>query len=145
MINKFLSLLILLLLPLNLSAQNISAHQWNNRLLLVLTTDTLNKDYQTQMQELLSNEAGLLERKIIVYTITPDAFRTGLQKTGEWKKSSSFYLNYKRENDEFEIQLIGLDGMLKEIQSEVLTCKKLFSWIDQMPMRRRELRKKEIF
>lgn len=120
-------------------AQNLSSHQWEDRLILILTDDTNNTTYQKQIHELYSDQQGLEDRKLVIYTILPDKFNRDDEENQEWIDSDELYSEYKKSEDSFEILLIGLDGGIKLRQQEFLSNKRLFGRIDQMPMRRREL------
>ncbi|WP_298495593.1 DUF4174 domain-containing protein [uncultured Algibacter sp.] len=122
-------------------SQNITAHQWENRVLLVLTDNADTCTFQNQIKELQENENGLKDRKLIVYQIKEDTFSIGL-KNEKWQNSSKLYKTYKSTNSPFEVVLIGLDGGIKLRQNYILTCKKLFKTIDVMPMRKSELKRK---
>jgi hypothetical protein len=120
---------------MNVYSQDFSKHKWENRLLVIFTHDSDNSLYQKQLKELIENEEGLLERKILVYNVLPKRFKIGLKNEIKWEKST----NYTMRNVPFEISLIGLDGGIKLSQKEILTAEKLYGIIDQMPMRRIEV------
>lgn len=123
----------------NSQAQDLSSHQWKDRLILILTEDTANETYQQQLDELYSDQQGLEDRKLVIYTILPDKFKRDDEAGQGWIQSGELYSKYKESDDSFEILLIGLDGGVKLRQDQFLSNKKLFDRIDQMPMRRREL------
>ena len=127
---------------LNLQSQNLSDHQWENRLLLLLTKDTNSQEYKKQVAELREEAAGLKDRKLIIYTLTPQQYHTGLDLEKKWKKSAGLFQKYHQNEAPFEVILIGLDGGIKLRQSDVLSCQQLFALIDRMPMRRQELRRR---
>ncbi len=126
----------------NLNAQDLSKHQWKNRLVLILTNDTTNTNYENQLKAFEAETEGMKERKLLVYHITPTQYCTE-NENKKWHNSSKLYTNYKQTNAPFEVILIGLDGRIKLTQNEVLTTDKLFAIIDGMPMRRAELRRKK--
>ncbi len=126
----------------NLNAQDLSKHQWKNRLVLILTNDTTNTNYKNQLKAFEAETEGMKERKLLVYHITPTQYCTE-NENKKWHNSSKLYTNYKQTNAPFEVILIGLDGRIKLTQNEVLTTDKLFAIIDGMPMRRAELRRKK--
>ena len=135
---KTIFLLTLILMMSNANAQDLKSHQWENRIVLLLTKDLKDTSYKRQVSEFYENEYGLNDRKIIVYHITLDAFKKGL-KGDKWQKGTTKFMTYKKSNSPFEVILIGLDGGIKLQQSEFLTAKKLFEVIDVMPMRKDEM------
>lgn len=121
-------------------SQSLRQHQWENRLLLIITKDTTNSQYRDQLAEFEAAAAGLKERKLLRYQILPNAYQLQEEK-GDWKDGADLYQRYASEEAEFEILLIGLDGGVKLRQRMVLTCSELFGRIDAMPMRRAEMRR----
>jgi len=141
---KYIKLIFLLLIMSSYSensvAQDFSTHKWENRLVLILTDNTDNEKYLNQVQELKNEPDGIKERKIVVYHITPEKFKTGL--SGEkWQKSETEYRRYKKTDSQPEIILLGLDGGVKLRAEEFLSTQKLFETIDAMPMRMQEMRR----
>lgn len=127
---------------LNLNAQDLSGHQWKNRLILVLTNDTTDTDYQNQLKIFQTAIEDMKERKLVIYHITPTQYCIE-NDNKKWHNSSKLYTNYKQTNTPFEVILIGLDGRIKLTQNDILTTDKLFAIIDAMPMRKAELRRKK--
>ena len=66
--------------------QDFSIHKWENRLILIFTEDHDNALYQKQIKELMENEEGLLERKILVYHILHERHKVGLKTLDKWKR-----------------------------------------------------------
>ena len=124
---------------MNVNAQDLSKHQWKDRLILIITEEKTEK-FQQQITELQKHQQGLKERKLVVYKISPERYSTGFQEEN-WKSSTELYGKYKVKNSDFRVMLIGLDGGEKLEQTEVLSIEKLFNTIDSMPMRQAEMRK----
>ncbi|TVQ06781.1 MAG: DUF4174 domain-containing protein [Bacteroidetes bacterium] len=123
------------------SAQDLSKHKWENRLILLITDDENNSTFKSQIVEFRKDLTGLNERKLIIYQVMPGEYKTGLN--GETKiKSSRLYKDYKKSDAGFEVVLLGLDGGVKLQQNELLSLEKLYATIDAMPMRRREIERK---
>jgi hypothetical protein len=124
------------------SAQDLSKHRWENRLILILTDDENNSAFQSQVAEFRKDLTGLNERKIIIYQVMPGEYKIGLN--GDNKiKSARLYNDYKKTDAGFEVVLLGLDGRIKLQQNELLSLEELYAVIDVMPMRRREIEQKK--
>lgn len=123
------------------NAQDLSSHQWQERVLLIFSDDTTKEIFTKQMAELSQNQEDLKERKLIVYQITPDAFRRGSGNDG-WEKGNGLYKKHNTSSASFRIILLGLDGGEKLNQTKFLPAEELFVLIDGMPMRKAEIRKK---
>lgn len=132
---------IIFLISSNSYSHDLSAHRWKERLILILAADTNVKLFGDQVDELLKDEKGLIERRLKVYKITPTKYSFGL-KDKNFIGSNIFYKEYKKTNTVFEIILIGLDGGIKLRKKGLLTIDELLSIIDRMPMRQAEIREK---
>jgi len=126
---------------ITMSAQELSSHQWKDRLLLVLTTDNSKDLYREQMNILNDNTEGLEERKLVIYSVMPQQYKKGIEAES-WMKSTRLNDRYRQQGEDFEVILIGLDGGIKLRQAEILSIEKLFATIDAMPMRSNEIRKR---
>ena len=124
-----------------MSAQDLASHEWKDRLLLVLTTENSIDLYKEQMNVLNAKIEGLEERKLVIYSVMPGKYKKGIHAE-QWMQSTRLNDQYRQDEKEFEVILLGLDGGVKLRQSEVLSIEKLFETIDAMPMRRNEMRKK---
>lgn len=133
-------LISLFLLTLPAYSQDLSVHQWKNRILLVLTNDTLAPDYTQQMDSILSDPEGLEERKLIIYKVIPSGYQKGITNR-KWVHSSELYKKFHQSGNTLEVFLIGLDGSVKHQTRSQVPLSQIFSWIDSMPMRMQELRK----
>ena len=125
-------------------AQDLSKHQWENRILLICTGDQTPPFYQQQISTLKSHQSGLRERKLIIYQVSNDLYKLGLDEGSNWKKADDSFLERvnrkKKKGQNFNVVLIGLDGGVKLEKQEVLSMKELLSIIDAMPMLANELR-----
>lgn len=123
-------------------AQDLSKHRWRNRV-LVLTANSSELDlYQKQVQELLQDENGLIERKLVMYHVFPEKILQGYTNLGPSPLSSKHFTRFFDQNAPFTISLLGLDGGIKLQKTQILNRSELFGLIDGMPMRRAEIRRK---
>ena len=124
--------------------QNLEKHRWKNRILLVKTNDASEKIYRQQLEELDRLTNGFIERRLVLYTIVKNDFvftdykdRT---QNHSGKIPKKFAERMLKEQEDFEVLLIGLDGHIKLRQTKLLTGAALFRTIDAMPMRRSEIK-----
>lgn len=140
--NSF-GLFILLFFMNDVDAQNLADHRWQNRLLLIKADLNTPNLYQQQLKILKGDEAGLKERKLLIYHIKNQQYRKGLNSELPYQNITDNYLKrVSNSKFDFEIILIGLDGGVKLRQDNVLKIDKLFGIIDAMPMRRWELERR---
>ncbi len=119
--------------------KDLTEHKWKNRVVLVITNDTSITMFNKQMEELRKDLPGIIDRKIVIYKILPNKYQLETSEKSEWNISSDLFEDYKQTDSSFEVILIGLDGGIKLSKNEVLTKEELFSLIDSMSMRVREL------
>ncbi|MGC9344999.1 MAG: DUF4174 domain-containing protein, partial [Bacteroidales bacterium] len=62
-------IVISLISSISMTAQDLSSHQWKDRLLIVLTNDNSKKLYDDQMDILNEDIKGLEERKLVIYSV----------------------------------------------------------------------------
>ncbi|MDX1585632.1 MAG: DUF4174 domain-containing protein [Balneolaceae bacterium] len=135
----------LLLLPFLMMAQGdprfeLSEYRWENRLLLVFAPTQEHPLYKQQLDELNKEKAGMLERDLKVFHLFSEdaSFGDGYQINSETVKN--LYRRYNADPNNYTIVLLGKDGTEKTRKSSLLTTEKLFTLIDSMPMRQREVR-----
>jgi len=122
-----------------LQAQDLSEHRWKDRLVLLLSDDLANPELRKQQQILTGLNQELRDRKIVVYTVTPEFLYTGLKEMKK-NRSNTLYRKYKKGKASFQVVLLGLDGGVKLRENREVKPEELFGLIDRMPMRRAELR-----
>ncbi len=134
-------LLLLTLFTTDLSGQDITRHQWKNRLLLVMGKEYSDVKLKEQLSALNNCIGGLTERKLLIYQVLPDKYKISkaYENEGTWHRSPVLYEQFSSADMPFEVLLIGLDGRVKLRKQDPLTCKDLWAVIDKMPMRQAEI------
>lgn len=129
------------LLPVMSFSQDLHKRLWKNRVLLVLADSYQNPLLIQQLNEFKSKKKDADERKLIIYQITPTSYRIGFERN-KIIKDNNLYNHYNPSNEDFKVILIGLDGGIKLEENNFLKSSPIFNEIDQMPMRKQELRTK---
>ena len=130
-------LLMLVLLGTSISfGQDLGKHEWKDRVFIIASKKAEELNKQTKI--LQKDKDGLKKRKLKIYKVLPIKYSEGLENQN-WINDQLFYEKVKRKKNDFEVILIGLDGGVKLRQTEMISLKKLFTLIDGMPMRRREI------
>lgn len=109
-----------------LLATNAMGQFAEHRLLLIFKNEANLPLAQEQLNILHKDSAGIKERDLTI-------------KIAE--KGSALFKKYKADHKLFTVILIGKDGFEKYRTNQLLQTKELFSIIDAMPMRRREMKK----
>jgi len=90
------------------------------------------------------DKVALEERRLVIYIIQPDAATTIDNHISEDKTfSDKIRKAFKVEASTFTLILVGLDGGEKLRQSDPIELHELFGIIDQMPMRKNEIKEKK--
>ena len=135
-----LMLIFFILLSLFSFGQNMEKHLWKNRVLLIYSIDEKSQKLENQLTILTEHKKKLLERKIVVYSFTEKRYSFNFKN--KWENSEILYSKFNPKNEAFRVILIGLDGKIKLEQSTILSTEKLFTIIDGMPIRKREIQNK---
>lgn len=142
---KFSIILIVLYSFKNMNGQNLQKHKWENRILIVKTSDINSDKYVEQIKELENSDAGMRDRKFVLYKIYGDQYKMTDFQNNKLNNSgtvaSQYFGKILNDNYEFEIILIGLDGGVKLQQTEILTKQELYETVDSMQMRSSEIKR----
>ena len=141
--------LILALIPLLLLAApagaaqsdaNLEQHHWKNRLLLLFAPLENHATYQELLQSLDAAEGELADRDMVVFHLFED--KTGYVFGDAIRPESVTTLRerYNPDQGRLTLVLIGKDGGEKARQVGSYDLEALFRRIDEMPMRKREMR-----
>jgi uncharacterized protein (DUF2237 family) len=108
---------------------DLSKYEWKNRVILLFANDRNNKQLKNQLEALYQSPEDNLDRDIKIFKIL------------ESNKSYSELNDRFEINKDFEFILIGKDGTEKLKSDEPVSAQELYSLIDSMPMRQREMEK----
>lgn len=123
-----------------LFSQNMENHLWKHRVLLIYSIDKKNQKPKNQLTILREQKKKLLDRKIVVYSFTEKRYSFNFEN--KWENTEILYSKFNPKNEPFRVRLIGLDGEIKLEQPTILSTEKLFTIIDGMPIKKREIRNK---
>ena len=116
-------------------AATLDSLQWDYRVIAVFTpTQTAGQD----AADTLDRTTGIEDRDIAWFVVTPERTHSNLDIRMERQPLLDLH-----EAMGFEAVLIGKDGLVKARQTESLDVSALFERIDQMPMRRNEMRERQ--
>ena len=126
-------------------SQTLEKHQWNNRVVIVLSDDLTNPLFQKQLTALTNEATACIDRKLIVYQVLPNSWTMEdftSKTTKKWQSTPTLFEQFMEKNHHFKVVLIGLDGTLKVERTNYVEPEELFSIIDGMPIRKAEIRRK---
>ncbi|UCG13167.1 MAG: DUF4174 domain-containing protein [Deltaproteobacteria bacterium] len=141
---------VLLLVAVNLMATKgygqdrirLDDYRWRNRLIVAFAPSSDDPGYKALSQTLAIRQEEVIDRDILVFHI----LETGEVRRGNANlpAGSGDYLKqrYSIEPGKFTALLIGKDGGEKLRREDRVELDEVFSLIDSMPMRQREMREK---
>ncbi len=136
----------LLILGLILTAQLangqndlLEQYQWENRLILLFGSIS-ESAVEKQITELEKDTEGITDRDLLIFHIDGDEVRFIGKSANPALSADKLRNRYNIRGQEFRYILIGKDGGVKLDKKEFVPNKSLFSVIDAMPMRQREMR-----
>ncbi|WNJ18764.1 DUF4174 domain-containing protein [Pontibacter sp. G13] len=120
--------------------QPLSEFQWKNRILLVFSPSDRDARIQQQHDQIMEDWAPYADRDMRVFEILPHTVRELPEEVEELGAAESFRSRYAVAPDEFKVILVGKDGGEKLSSTRPVSNLTLFGLIDQMPMRKMEMR-----
>lgn len=123
-----------------LRAQDLEAHRWKDRVLLLITGNLKTPEYIRQTHALVQEPEELEERKLVVYTLVKNRYAEGLPP-GTWAAGVTERYMSGEANTGFRVVLLGLDGSVKLDEPSYVPPDTLWALIDGMPMRKAALQK----
>ncbi|MDA8692991.1 DUF4174 domain-containing protein [Saprospiraceae bacterium] len=129
-----------------MNGQNLNDYRWENRILIIQSTDDTNQEYISQLNESKDQETELRDRKMLLCKVVGDNYQLTNYliptEDNTWQSIDDSFKNKFKSTEEFQIILIGLDGDTKFTKNKIQKIEELYRIIDSMPMRSSELRNK---
>ena len=141
---KTMILLSLMALAQFASGQNdlLKPYRWENRIVLLFGSPS-DASVQKQLAELKKDPAGMADRDLLVFHVDKKETRLINPSSNPELSAKQLRSRYNKGKNTFRYILIGKDGGVKLNEREFVANTRLFSIIDAMPMRQREMREKK--
>lgn len=120
------------------SVSALSHYQWQNRLVLLFAPTAEDGRFREQGAVFAGAPAGLKDRDLVVFRLFGNSGYEG-EKSLTRDEVAALREQFEVEPNAFTLILIGKDGTVKRRAEEVVTIDDLFTQIDAMPMRQREM------
>ena len=146
---RMLGMTLVLALATGCIAQENKAHfkefQWDNRLLLVFTRPGAPGGLEGRVVDRLKEQEAELEERDMLFFIIPPS---GNAVRSNWKHAGEFNYDAIREKynpagEQFTVIVVGKDSGIKYRREDQFDLAEIYTLIDGMPMRQRELKVKE--
>ena len=141
---RTLLILGLILIAQFASGQNdmLERYQWRNRLILLFGSKS-ESSVEKQITELEKDPEGITDRDLLIFHIGGDKVSFIGKSSNPVLSADRLRDRYNKEEHEFRYILIGKDGGVKLNKKEFVPNEELYSLIDAMPMRQREMRERK--
>jgi len=117
------------------------AHRWEHRLLLAFAPSQVHPSLREQRGALDEHLPALRDRDLLWVEVW-EGGGTAAGQPLDAASADALRVRYAVEPDAFAVLLVGKDGGVKRRGASVVPPRAVFDQIDQMPMRRREVRQR---
>ncbi|WP_211910902.1 DUF4174 domain-containing protein [Tardiphaga alba] len=112
------------------SADPLSALRWKSRVLVLVAQNPGDAELRTQRAYLEQASSGMFERNVVL-----------MEAVGDSERARELRKRLATDVSDFRVMLVGKDGNTAFASDAPLAARDIFGRIDQMPMRKEEIRK----
>lgn len=124
------------------AAGALETYRWSERPLLVFSAGADDPAVDRQMTLLADHADGLKDRDMAVLIVGPKRVFASFGRPAPGAEAKALREAYGVQPTEFRAVLLGKDGKVKLAEDEPVAAERLFTLIDGMPMRQREMRER---
>ncbi|MEM6427804.1 MAG: DUF4174 domain-containing protein [Deinococcota bacterium] len=127
---------------------NLQQYQWQYRLLLIFAPNEDDAQYKQQVEAWQAQQDALLDRDMLVFHVF-GAGESWLEQPSQSPhmltagQSAQLHTQFDVSEDDFALVLIGKDGGVKRRETAPTNLADVFTQVDSMPMRQREMQQGE--
>ncbi|SIQ60680.1 DUF4174 domain-containing protein [Pontibacter lucknowensis] len=114
---------------------NLEVYKWENQVLLLFAASENDAEFIKQKGLNRKNMQGIAERQLVVLELVPGGNAADMRE--------DLLKKFDVEAAGYTLLLLGKDGMEKYRSRTAVSLEEVFKIIDQMPMRRQEMRKQD--
>jgi len=114
-------------------------YKWKSRVLLVFAENQDDEDYKAQLEIFKAERDGFEERDLVLLSVLPYQVNHNRINKGDKKMAKSLRKKFNGTKG-FSLVLIGKDGTIKLKHSHLTQVIEVYSRIDNMPMRKEEMK-----
>jgi hypothetical protein len=116
-------------------AMRLEDYTWKNRVLLVFAPTGNNPNFTEQLDFVAKETRGIQERDLVVLELSPSSRQA--------RQRAALLAQFGVDEHAYTLILLGKDGQEKFRSTKPVPMPDIFGIIDQMPMRRQEMRKQD--
>jgi effector-binding domain-containing protein len=122
------------LVPDDGGSLGLEDYRWENRLLLVFESGETpeRREFETRLEQ---HAEGVVDRDLLMIPVGGEG--------GAWDNAAQISRRFNAADADFLVLLVGKDGTEKKRWTSVPSIEEIFEIIDAMPMRQREMQRKE--
>lgn len=122
-----------------ITALDLGQYQWQNRLLLIFAESAATPSVIGQRQRFADERAGFADRELLAFYLYDAGMGEADSRTVDPAATAQLRDKYDLVPGEFAVLLVGKDGGAKNRFTEPVDAEEIYSLIDAMPMRQREM------
>lgn len=119
---------------------DLSQYHWQNRLLLIFAESASEPAVVAQRQQFADERAGFADRELLTFYFYDASMGEADSYTVDPTVTAALRERYELAPGEFAVLLVGKDGGAKNRFEQPVAPEEIYSLIDAMPMRQREMR-----
>ncbi len=121
---------------------DLEEYKWKNRLLVVFSPSEDYARYRDLRKQLQDQKSAIVDRDLLVFHVFEDGESWFGDSLIDKQSVAQLRSRFSAKPGEFTVVLIGKDGGEKLRRGTEVDIAEIFSLIDSMPMRQREMRER---
>lgn len=130
-------------LPYQVDSLDLRDFRWKNRIILLFGYHSRQESFQIQRALLANQSNGMRERDLLLFQVFKMEEGKYLEKKIKKSWAHELRQDFRVGSRDFCVILLGKDGGVKLKSNKVVPVQEIFSLIDGMPMRQREMRERK--
>ena len=123
-------------------SMDLTQFQWKNRLLFLFAEDANDPFFKNLQSQIMAQKAEVDDRDLIVFEVPAQGPARMNNSPLDRKEADSIRTHFAIPSNTFSLILVGKDGGIKLKSKDRVDLSDVFGLIDSMPMRQREMQRK---
>jgi hypothetical protein len=128
--------------PKEALSMDLTKFQWKNRLLFLFAEDASDPFFKNLQGQIMAQKAEVDDRDLIVFEVPAQGPARMNNSPLDRKEADSIRTHFAIPSNTFNLILVGKDGGIKLKSEDRVDLSDVFGLIDSMPMRQREMQRK---
>jgi hypothetical protein len=136
----FIVVALIIYVPEEALAMDLSQFQWKNRLLFLFAPDGNHPLFKNLKRQIMAQKTEVEDRDLVVFEVLAQGPSLMNTTPMDRQQVDSIRNHFAVPQDTFRLILVGKDGGIKLKRDVQVNLKAVFELIDSMPMRQNEMR-----